>query len=140
MSDLLTAAEIQLFRHVPETELVALAAELDIPVPEVISRTELLSAAVVALAQLARREGLPMSQYDRDDLEALDPDQLQALSRLCGVSGGIDALIKAGEKVYRAYNKRRRKSPIPLFLPMLLRPLARHANETEASNQGGLSV
>lgn len=131
MVAILTAEELALFRHIPETDLVELAIELDVPVGESIDRAELLNAVVVSLAQRARTEGLPLSEYDRDDLAELPREQLTALTALCGVGDSIDDLLKLGRKVFRVYRKQRPRSQISLLLPMLLAPLARHAASTE---------
>lgn len=123
--------EIAMLRNVPEDDLVALAAELDIAVPAAVQREQLVAAAVVALAQLARREGLPLSDYDRDDLEALPASQLRALASLCGVDPSVDALLKSGARVYKVYRRRKPGSQVALLLPMLLPALARHAEVEE---------
>ena len=130
MTDLLTAKELDLFRNIPEVDLVELAIELDVPVGEEIDRPALLNASVRGLAQLARREGLPFSEYDREDLDALPREERDALARLCGTApslDSLDALLKSGRKVYRSYTRNRPKSQVPLFLPMLLTSLARYA-------------
>lgn len=126
-----TPAELALYSNIPEGDLVELAAELDMAVPEQVIREELLTHIVVSLAQLARREGLPFSRYDKDDLEALPPEDFRALASLCGVSPDMRSFLKAGEKVYKQYRKQRPKSPVPLLLPTLLPSVARHARETE---------
>jgi hypothetical protein len=126
----LTPDEFALFTHVPEADLVELAAELDLAIPAVIDRRELLEKAVVALAQVGRTRGLPLSPYDRDDLAALPPEHLRALAALCGTSPTVDALLKSGKKSYKLY-KNNLMSPIPMMVPMLLRPLARYASEVD---------
>ena len=92
----------------------------------------MLSACVQSLRDLAQREGLPFSAYDGDDIAQLTQDQREALAKLCGVEPGqkeetIERMLKAGKKVYKIYKKHRRRSQIPLYLPMLLAPLARLA-------------
>jgi len=123
-----TPEEMSMFRQIPEGDLVELACELDMAVPEVVNRRELLDHIVVALTQLARREGLPFSSYDRDDLEALPPDHFRALASACGVTPDMKAFLKAGQKVYKGYRKTRANSPIPLLLPTFLPAVARHAS------------
>lgn len=137
MVAILNAEELALFRHIPETDLVELAIELDVPVGETIDRAALLNTVVVSLAQRARAEGLPFSEYDRDDLSALPRDQLTALASLCGVGDSIDDLLKLGRKVFKVYRKQRPRSQISLLLPMLLAPLARHAASTEGRGAFG---
>lgn len=129
MSAALTPSELALFANIPEGDLVELAADLDLSIPEVIDRATLLGQAIVAMAQLGRTKGLPLSPYDRDDLEALPAEHLQALCRLCGTSGTIDALLKSGRRSYKAY-KDSPMAPIPMMLPMLLPAIARYAHQT----------
>lgn len=132
MSELLTPEEVAMFRNAPEGELVDLAIDLDVPVPEEIDIDGMLDAVVRNLASLARREGLPFSRYDREDLEQLGEMERGAIARLNGVdprasaANQITALLKTGSKIYKMYRKTRPKSQIPLYLPMLLAPLARH--------------
>jgi hypothetical protein len=121
-----------MFRNAPEDELVDLAIDLDVPVPEEIDLSGLLDAVVRNLADLGQREGLPYSAYDKDDLEALNTDQLRAIAKLNGVNPvlapeeQVMALLKTGKKIYKSYRKTRPKSQIPMYLPMLLAALARH--------------
>jgi len=132
VSELLTPEEVAMFRNAPEGELVDLAIDLDVPVPEEIDIDGMLDAVVRNLASLARREGLPFSRYDREDLEQLGEMERGAIARLNGVdprasaANQITALLKTGSKIYKMYRKTRPKSQIPLYLPMLLAPLARH--------------
>lgn len=129
MPVVLEVHESQLFRNVPEGDLVDLAVELDLPVPERIERDALVGAAIEGIAQLARREGLPFSAYDQDDLAALPPDHLQALAELVGAQPSVSGILKSGRKVYKAYRKTRPNSQVALMLPMLLKPLARYASQ-----------
>jgi hypothetical protein len=121
----LTEEEIAMFRLLPEADLVDLAVELDIAVGAEIRVAELVGQAIGQLAELGRREGLPFSEYDRDDLAALPPEQMTALAGLLGVSPTPDAIVKSGVRAARAYQARPR-AQVPLMLPMLLPLLARH--------------
>ena len=125
MDILLSVEELDYFSGIPEVELVDLAIELDIPVGEEIVRGQLLSQALRALADLARREGLPLSPYDHDDLVALDPEHRRALARALGSDADPVAMIKNGKKVFKRYKKHNPRSQVPLLLPMLLPALAR---------------
>lgn len=125
MDLLLSDAELEYFAGIPEVELVDLAIELDIPVGEQIQRAELLSQALRALADLARRDGLPLSEYDLDDLAALDPSHRSALARALSCGDDPASLVKAGRKVCKRYLKNNPRSQVPLLLPMLLPALAR---------------
>ena len=132
MSELLTPEELSMFQNVPEDELVDLAIDLDVPVPEEIDLEGMLSAVVRNLASLGQREGLPFSRYDREDLEQLGELERGAIAKLNGVdpnakaSVQISGLLKTGQKIYKMYRKTRPKSQIPMYLPMLLNPLAHH--------------
>ena len=132
MSEMLTPEELSMFQNVPEDELVDLAIDLNVPVPEEIDLEGMLGAVVRNLAALGEREGLPFSRYDREDLEQLNEMERSAIAKLNGVdpnaqaSAQISALLKTGAKIYKMYRKTRPKSQIPLYLPMLLSPLARH--------------
>jgi hypothetical protein len=123
----LTPEERRLLANIPETELAELAAELSIAVPGRIDSTSLAARCIVALAQLARTEGLPFSRYDRADLEALSSIELRALAELCGYPSSVDGMLKSGGKVYKSWSRTRPRSPIALLLPTFLTPLARYA-------------
>ena len=132
MSKLLTPEELSMFKNAPEDDLVDLAIDLDVPVPEEIDLAGMLDAVVRNLADLGKREGLPFSRYDQEDLEQLSELERSAIARLNGVDPNADTntqisgLLKTGAKIYKTYRKTRPKSQIPLYLPMLLSPLARH--------------
>ncbi len=131
MTILLTPEELGMFANAPEDELVDLSVDLDVMVPEEIDRPQLLSACIRNLAELAAQEGLPFSPYDEEDLAALSQGELEAVARLCGVTPGaksetVERILKAGKKVYKRYRKHRPRSQVPLYLPMLLAPLARY--------------
>jgi hypothetical protein len=131
MTILLTPEELGMFANAPEDELVDLSVDLDVMVPEEIDRPTLLSECIRNLRNLAELEGLPMSDYDREDLAALSQEELDGIARLCGVQTGskaetIERMLKAGKKVYKRYSKHRPRSQVPMYLPMLLAPLARY--------------
>jgi len=132
VNDLLTPEELAMFQNVPEEELVDLAIDLDVPVPEEIDLKGMLDTIIHQLVDLGEREGLPYSAYDIEDLEALDEYELRAIAKLNGIVNEADSkstirgLLKSGKKVYKIYRKTRPKSQIPMYLPMLLAPLARH--------------
>ena len=121
-----------MFQNAPEDDLVDLAIDLDVPVPEEIDLAGMIDSVVRNLADLGKREGLPFSRYDKEDLEQLAEMERSAIAKLNGVDPNADAntqiagLLKTGAKIYKTYRKTRPKSPIPLYLPMLLSPLARH--------------
>lgn len=129
MSFVLLDDELTSLNLIPDVDLADLAVELDLVPEEVIDRRALLEDAVPRLLELATREGLPFSKYDRDDLDELPEPHRQALARALGWDASVDGLLKAGAKVYKVYRRNRPKSQVPLLLPLLLRPLARHAEE-----------
>ncbi len=131
MAGLFTDEELALFAHLPETDLIDLAIELEVPVGESVSRPELLNAVISPLAELAKTEGLPFSRFDKDDLDELPREHLLALTRSMSLPAETSALIKAGEKVYKRYRNQRQRSQVPLFLPMLLPILARYLAERD---------
>ena len=132
MSELLTPEELAMFTNLPEEELVDLAVDLDVPVPESIDLKGMLATVIHQLAELGAREGLPYSDYDAEDLAALDEFELRAIANLNGIEAHADrkatikGLLKTGKKIYKVYRKTRPKSQIPMYLPMLLAPLARY--------------
>ena len=134
MGPALTPEERLLVTNIPEVELAELAAELSIAVPDRIDPPALAARCIVAMAQLARTEGLPFSRYDRADLESLDPGQLRALADLCGYPPTIDGMLKSGGKVYKSWRRSRPRSPIALLLPSLISPLARFAASQSLSD------
>ena len=80
---------------------------------------------------MGRREGLPFSDYDKEDLTYLCDAELNAIAALNGVSIELDRtkkvqlLLKTGKKNYKVWRKARPKSQIPIYLPMLLNAVAR---------------
>jgi hypothetical protein len=135
MTLVLTPEELTMFENAPEDELVDLAIDLDVIVPDEIVREQLLTACVHKLKDLAQREGLPLSPYDAEELAQLSQDELNAVARLCGLTPGekaetIERMLKAGKKVYKIYRQHRRRSQVPMYLPMLLAPLARLVADT----------
>jgi hypothetical protein len=125
----MTDDEYRLVENLPEEDIIDLAVELDIPVGEVIDRRSVMDLCVVAFGELAQREGLPFSEYDREDLEALPAAHLAALARQLDVKGQVNAILRAGRKVYKVYRKHRERSQIPMVLPSLLGPVCRQLDE-----------
>lgn len=123
----LTEEELTLCMNLPEDSLIDLAAELDLLIPDSLSRAALLSKAVVCLTERAQLEGLPFSKYDREDLEALPKTHLDALAKLCNAIPTVDGLLKSGRRVYKMYQRKRPGSQVALTLPMLLSAVARNA-------------
>ena len=127
----LTDAEYRLVEFLPEEDLVDLAVELDIPIGEVIDRRSVLDLCAVAFGELASREGLPFSEYDREDLEQLPAAHRAALARCLGVSDSVAAILKAGRKLYKVYRRSRERSQVPMVLPSMLGAVCRNLAERE---------
>ncbi len=129
MRFVLTEQETLGLDFLPDKDLADWAVDLDMMPAEEIDRRELLEKLVPRLLNLARREGLPFSKYDAQDLDELPEAHRQALARAMGWKTETRAMIKAGEKIWKVYRKNRPGSQIPLMLPVLLKPLARFAYE-----------
>lgn len=127
----LTPEERALLQKVPEDDLAEMAVDLDVLLDAELDRDTLIVKCLEGLLERAEREGLPLSKYDRDDLEALPDPHLQALGTLVGVSGRVTvrSMLRQGRKVWRKYKKERPNSPTALLVPLFLGPLARHAHE-----------
>lgn len=116
----------------PDEDLVALLAELDLVLPAPpFDRRALLSHAVPAILERARSEGgLPFSKYDLEDLRELPPDRLAAVARVQGLAAGAtpEAVLKVGDRVYRTRAKTRpSRDGYAFMIPILLGPIARCA-------------
>ncbi len=129
MSYTLSDDELQALSMVPDKELAALAADLSLMPEAEIDRRALLEAMIPRLLSLARREGLPFSKYDAEDLSELPAEHREALARAMGWRSDVRSMIRAGGKVYKIYRKDRINSQVPLLLPILLPMLARCASE-----------
>lgn len=118
-----------LLNAIPERDLVEMAIDLDIFVPEKIDRMQMIEQCIWAILKRARAEGLPLSRYDQDDLEALGADGLNAMSKLMGLSGpaSVEKIIKKGRRVYKSYQKHRPDNATALLIPTLLPLIARAA-------------
>jgi hypothetical protein len=122
----LTDEEYRVVEFLPEEDLVDLAVELDIPIGEVIDRRSVLDLCVVAFGDLAGREGLPFSEYDREDIEQLPATHRSALAKRLGVGDSVSAILKSGRKLYKVYRRSRERSQVPMVLPSLLGPVCRN--------------
>ena len=132
MSFELTPSEIKHLEFVPNKEFADLAADLSLIPDSDIDRKKLIEALVPRLLHLGRREGLPFSKYDAEDLDNLPTRHREALARAMGWSSSTRAILRAGRKVYKTYTKERMTSQVPIMLPLLLPILARHADEVES--------
>ena len=100
----LTEAEWDMVKHLPELDLVDLAAELELIPPAEIDRRSLVVQCVLRMVVLAQEDGLPFSKYDRDDLDALAPEQLAVLAGLLGTRTTVRAVLARGQKTWKAWH------------------------------------
>jgi len=122
----LTDDEYRLVESLPQEDLIDLAVELDIPIGEVIDRRSVLNLCVVGFGELAKREGLPFSEYDLEDLEQLPAAHRSALAAQLGVSAKVPAILRSGRRLYKVYRRSRTRSQVPMVLPAMLGPLCRY--------------
>ena len=72
---------------VPVEDVIELAADLDVIIPERVDRRTLLETCVPLIIARGQRTGLPFSKYDLEDLKELGSEQLTALGRIQGLRG-----------------------------------------------------
>ncbi|MCK6518065.1 hypothetical protein L6R46_23790 [Myxococcota bacterium] len=126
----LTADERQTLHNMPEGDLADLAMEVAVVLDEVINRESLLLQILPRLVDLGRKErGLPLSDYDLEDLVELPPPHRAALARALGWPEDPAGMVKQGKKVFKTFERTYPKSAVTLLVPTLLRPLARFAAE-----------
>jgi len=114
--------------QIPEADLLELCTELDSVAPSDIVPIPLLEALLPSLVDTLRVRGVPLSRYDKDDIEELPGEELAALSKLLGLpaQSSVRKVLKAGQKVYKVWERDYPNSAIALLLPVLLRPVLRH--------------
>ncbi|MFT6145041.1 MAG: hypothetical protein ACJAZO_004051 [Myxococcota bacterium] len=129
MSIALTEDEWVFLRRIPETDLVDAAADLSMLTPEALDARALLEDMLPLMVARLRDEGLPFSKYDREDLEALSATDRASIAKLQGLKpdASVNAIVRAGQKVYKTYLKTRPSNPVALLLPTLLPVIARIA-------------
>lgn len=126
----LTADERRTLHNMPEGDLADLAMEVAVVLEEVINRETLLLQILPRLVELGRKErGLPLSDYDLDDLAELPSPHRAALARALGWPEDPAGMVKQGKKVHKSFERQRPRSAVTLLVPALLRPLARFAAE-----------
>lgn len=117
--------EWEQIRLLPEIEMVELSIELDILVPEQINHRALINRCLNALIERLTETGLPLTQYDRDDIANLSERERSVVASLVGLHArkgafSIDKIMKRGIKNTKVYQKSSRTESILLILPMLL--------------------
>jgi hypothetical protein len=125
----LTESEWALVASVPLDDLVALAVNLDIVLEADFDRRQALEQCIPRIVARAREEGLPLSAYDRGDVEELSEAGRAALAALLRTRPTTDAILKAGAKVYKARLKLQPSGhdPYAYMIPLLLGPIVRAA-------------
>lgn len=125
----LTDTEWAFLQNVPESDLIDLAVDLDMLAPEKVDGRALIDQCLPYLLERFEREGLPLSKYDRDDLEALASRERDAIARLLGLAGGasVAQILRQGQRVYKTYLKERPGNAVALLVPTLLPVIARLA-------------
>ncbi|MBW2255181.1 MAG: hypothetical protein JRI25_11350 [Deltaproteobacteria bacterium] len=134
MSARVTDEEWAFLSAITEHDLVEMAVDLDILVPERIDARALVDRCILCILDRAREEGLPFSKYDREDLAAVPPIHLSAIARLQGLPShaSVDRILRVGQRVYRNYQKTRPANAVALLLPSLLPALSRIAATVDA--------
>jgi hypothetical protein len=133
MAATLTPDERQLLAQVPTSDLAEMATELDILLDAQIDREALLAQCVEAIVERAPTHGIVLSKYDAEDVEDLPAQWREALGRVVGIKGPVTttALLKAGDRAWKALQKSRPRSTLGMLMPLLLRPVSRFAHERE---------
>ena len=131
--EILTDAEWSALSILPEDDLIEVAADLDLVVDKHINHRALWNKCVWAILFRANTEGLPLSEYDAEDVALLSTEQRTAIAKLQGLSTPYttEKIIKKGRKIYRLYQKKRRGSPVILVIPSLLTAIARAAQHVQ---------
>jgi hypothetical protein len=136
MSSIITDSEWAVLSNITDDTLIHMAADLTLPVPTEIDRRSLCDECVKAIVERAMSEGLPLSKYDREDLEMLSAPQREAIGRLQGLKPGANVveIIRSGRKIYRFYLRYRPDNPVAMMVPALLPAIARRAGELQAES------
>ena len=82
--EILTDAEWSALSILPEDDLIEVAADLDLVVDKHINHRALWNKCVWAILFRANTEGLPLSEYDAEDVALLSTEQRTAIAKLQG--------------------------------------------------------
>ncbi len=127
---LVTDAEWDSLARLPVRDLVELAADLALVAPAEVEGRALVEQCLPALCEWIRSHGLPVSKYDREELQNLPASQLRALGRLCGLeTASVQRLIRDGMRTVNKLAKTQQYESIVMMLPMLLTAIARYVDE-----------
>jgi len=126
----LTDAEWDHLSRCPEEDLIALAADLEIVIPEEIDARSLFESCIPRMARRIKAEGMPLSEFDLDDLEELPVPVRAGLAKALGVRDSVRSLLRAGKKAYKLRRKQRPgNDPYLYMIPIVLTPLIRHLQD-----------
>ena len=127
----LTDSEWELVANVPVSDLVALAADVDVVVPQGANRRALVEACVPRMLARGRAETLPLVQVRQGRRRGtIHHSARAALAEIQGLSAGasVSKILSVGQRAWRALQKKGQKeSPFGYMVPLLLEPLTRHA-------------
>ena len=128
--ELVTDVEWESLARLPVRDLVELAADLGLVAPAEVDGRALVEQCLPALREWIQSYGLPVSKYDREELQNLPASQLRALGRLCGLEAvSVRRLIRDGTRTVNKLGKMQHYESIVMMLPMLLTAIARYVDE-----------
>jgi hypothetical protein len=124
----ITNNEWTILQNMPEVDLVDLAIELDLRVPEQINHRQLWGQCLQAITELVGSHGLPLTQFNVPDLEDLEVSERAAIAQLTGLKGdaSILAIIKAGSKIQKRVQRKKNITYLTIAIPLLLSAIARN--------------
>jgi hypothetical protein len=124
----ITDSEWTILQNMPEVDLVDLAIELDLRVPEQINHRQLWDQCLQAITELVGSHGLPLTQFNVPDLEDLEVSERAAIAQLTGLKGdaSILAIIKAGSKIQKRVQRKKNITYLTIAIPLLLSAIARN--------------
>lgn len=125
----ITDSEWTILKNMPEVDLVDLAIELDLLIPEQINHRQLWNQCLQAVTEFVGSHGLPLTQFNVPDLEDLQPSERTAIAQLAGLKGdpSILAIIKAGIKIQKRIQRKKNITYLIIAIPLLLSAIARNA-------------
>ena len=127
---IVTEAEWESLARLPVRELLEFAADLGLLVPAVVDERVLMEQCLTTLCVWIGEHGLPVSKYDREELENLPKRHLRALGRLIGVEKiSVQRLIRDGTRLVNKLGRTTEYESVVMMLPMLLTIIARYVDE-----------
>lgn len=121
--------EWEMLKGTPKDECLLLAQYLGYVIPAQVSKRDLFEALIPRMHAHCCEHGFPFNSFDAMDLDELSREERNGFGSKMGLKPDVKtaALIKAGERCYKAYyaKEKLRHHPIVYLLPILLQPLAR---------------